>query len=40
MEDHGSCVCNLGNCKKKSEKIQAWLGYTCQPNGGVGMAQW
>ena len=24
-------MCNLGNYKK-SEKMQAWLGYTCNPN--------
>ena len=39
MEDHGSCV-QLRQLQKKSEQIQAWLGYTCQPNGGAGMAQW
>ena len=30
MEDHGSCVCNLGNCKKSRKKY--WLGWDIHVN--------
>ena len=30
MEDHGSCVCNLGNCKKSLKKYR--LGWDIHVN--------
>ena len=36
MEDHGTCVCNLGNCKKSLKKYRLGWDIHVNPMGEQG----